>query len=79
MDPAVADQQVGRLDVAVGEAGVPQAADDPQPVVDDPVVDLDLGLAELIAPSKNSKVIRYSRSGVISTIPNGSGLRTPAP
>src|SRR4029453_12766325 len=32
-----------------------------------------------LASSKNSKVIRYSRSGVISTIPNGSGLRTPAP
>jgi hypothetical protein len=43
--PVVADQQVGRLDVAVGQAGVPQLADDPQAVVDDLVVDL--GLAQL--------------------------------
>src|ERR687896_616208 len=39
---AVADQQVGRLDVAVGQPGVPQLADDPQAVVDDGVVDLGL-------------------------------------
>ena len=43
--PAVADQQVGRLDVAVGQPGVPQLADDAQPVVDHLVVDL--GLAQL--------------------------------
>ena len=42
---AVADQQVGRLDVAVGQAGVPQLADDAQAVVDHALVDL--GLAEL--------------------------------
>ena len=42
---AVADEQVGRLDVAVGQAGVPQLADERQAVVDDAVVDL--GLAEL--------------------------------
>ena len=42
---AVADEQVGRLDVAVGQAGVPQLADEQQAVVDDAVVDL--GLAEL--------------------------------
>jgi hypothetical protein len=32
---AVADEQVGRLDVAAGEPGVPQLADDPKAVVDD--------------------------------------------
>ena len=41
---AAADQQVGRLDVTVGEVGVPQLADDGQPLVDDRVVDV--GLAE---------------------------------
>jgi hypothetical protein len=30
----VADQQVGRLDVAVGQPGVPQLADDAEAVVD---------------------------------------------
>jgi hypothetical protein len=43
---AVADQQVGRLDVAVGQAGVPQLADDAQALVDDLLVHL--GLAELL-------------------------------
>jgi hypothetical protein len=42
---AVADQQVGRLDVAVGQPGRPQPPDDGEAVVDHPVVDL--GLAEL--------------------------------
>jgi predicted ATPase len=42
---AVADQQVGRLDVAVGQPGVPQLADDAKAVVDHLVVDL--GLAQL--------------------------------
>jgi hypothetical protein len=42
---AVTDQQVGRLDVAVGQAGVPQLADDRQAIVDHLLVDL--GLAEL--------------------------------
>ena len=41
---AVADQQVGRLDVAVGQPGVPQLADDAQAVVDHALVDL--GVAE---------------------------------
>ena len=75
VDPAVADQQVGRLDVAVGEAG-DQPADDAQPVVDDGLVDL-LQVADLRESSKNSKVIRYSRSGVISTIPKGWGCPGP--
>ena len=44
--PAVADQQVGRLDVAVGQAGVPQLADDAEALVDDRLVHL--GLAELL-------------------------------
>jgi hypothetical protein len=39
---AVTDQQVGRLDVAVGQAGVPQLADDAEAVVDHLVVDLGL-------------------------------------
>ena len=43
---AVADQQVGRLDVAVGQAGVPQLADDAEALVDDRLVHL--GLAELL-------------------------------
>ena len=43
---AVADQQVGRLDVAVGEVGVPQLADDGEALVDDGVVDL--GLTDLL-------------------------------
>ena len=41
---AVADQQVGRFDVAVGKPGIPQLADHCQAVVDDAVVDV--GLAE---------------------------------
>jgi hypothetical protein len=41
----VADQQVGRLDVTVGQVGVPEPADDGQALVDDGVVDL--GLADL--------------------------------
>ena len=45
MHAALADQQVGRLDVAVGQPGVPQLADDAEPVVDHLLVDL--GLAEL--------------------------------
>ena len=45
---AVADQQVGRLDVAVGQAGVPQPPDDPQAVVDHAIGDL--GLAQLHRP-----------------------------
>jgi hypothetical protein len=73
---AVADQQVGRLDVAVGQVGVPELADDGQALVDDGVVDL--GLADLLAPSMNSKTIRYSRSGVSSATPYGSGLGSPA-
>ena len=73
---AVADQQVGRLDVAVGEVRIPEPADDAQPLVDDGVVDL--GLADLSAPSMNSKTIRYSRSGVSSATPYGSGLGRPA-
>ena len=39
------DEQVGRLDVAVGQPGVPQLADQGQSVVDDAVVDV--GVAEL--------------------------------
>jgi hypothetical protein len=39
---AVADHQVGRLDVPMGQAGLPEPADDPQPLVDQVVVDLDL-------------------------------------
>jgi len=42
---AVANQQVGRLDVAVGQAGLPQPPDDSQAVVNDALVDL--GLAQL--------------------------------
>jgi hypothetical protein len=42
---AVADQQVGRLDVAVGQPGLPEPADDLEAVVDDALVDL--GLAQL--------------------------------
>ena len=41
----VAHEQVGRLDVAMGQPGVPQGADERQPVVHDPLVDL--GVAEL--------------------------------
>ena len=37
--------QVGRLDVAVGEAGVPEPADEREALVDDLVVDL--GVADL--------------------------------
>ena len=42
---AVADQQVGRLDVAVGQPRIPQPADDAKAVVDHALVDL--GVAEL--------------------------------
>ena len=41
----VADEQVGRLDVAVGQPDLPHPADDGQPLVDDRVVHL--GLADL--------------------------------
>ena len=39
---AVQDHQVGRLDVAVGQAGVPQPAHHQQSLVDEVVVDLDV-------------------------------------
>jgi hypothetical protein len=42
---ALADQQVGRLDVAVGEVRVPELADNLEALVDDGLVDL--GLADL--------------------------------
>ena len=42
---AVADQQVGRLDVAVGQPGLPQLVDDLQTVIDHALVNL--GLAQL--------------------------------
>jgi hypothetical protein len=42
----MADQQVGRLDVAMGQPGVPELADDAQALVDDLLVDL--GLAEFL-------------------------------
>ena len=41
----VADHQVARFDVAVGDPGVPQLADQPQPLVDHLVADV--GLADL--------------------------------
>ena len=43
---AVAHEQVGRLDVAVREPGVPELADQHEPFVDDVVVDL--GVADLL-------------------------------
>ena len=42
----VLDEQVGRLDVPVGDAGVPELADEGQAFVDDLVVDL--GVADLL-------------------------------
>ena len=42
---AVLHEQVGRLDVAMGDAGVPQLADQREALVDDLVVDL--GVADL--------------------------------
>ena len=42
----VLDEEVGRLDVPVGDAGVPQLADESEPFVDDLVVDL--GVADLL-------------------------------
>ena len=65
---AVADQQVGRLDVAVGQAGVPEPAHEQQSLVDDGRRRPSASPISL-APSKNSVTSRYSRSGVISTIP----------
>jgi hypothetical protein len=47
---AVPDQQVGRLDVAVGQPGRPQPPDDRQAVVDHLVVDG--GLAQLGGPGE---------------------------
>ena len=38
----VTDEQVGRLDVPVGQPGVPQIANEREAVVDDPVVDVGL-------------------------------------
>src|SRR4029453_6139558 len=43
--PTVADEQVGRLDFAGGQAGLPELADDAQAIVDDLIVHF--GLAEL--------------------------------
>ena len=45
---SVADEHVGGLDVAVGEPGLPQLAHDPEPLVDDGVVDL--GFPDLLGP-----------------------------
>ena len=42
--PSVADEQIGRLDVAVGQPAVPQLADQGQPVIDD--LHVDDGVAE---------------------------------
>ena len=42
----VLDQQVGRLDVPVGDTGIPQLADQGKPFVDDLIVDL--GVADLL-------------------------------
>ena len=51
---AVADEQVGRLDVAVGEAGVPQPADDAaSALVDDAVVDR--RVADLLARRRRTR------------------------
>ena len=47
---AVTDQQVGRLDVAVGQSSVPHLANDQQPVVDDLLVDR--GVAQLRRPGE---------------------------
>jgi hypothetical protein len=41
-DMTVLHEEVGRLDVAVGQPGLPEAPDDRQPLVDDGVVDRDL-------------------------------------
>jgi hypothetical protein len=48
--PAVTDQQIGRLDVAVGQTGLPQLPDDGEAVVNDLVVDV--GLTKLGGPGE---------------------------
>ena len=73
---AVADQQVGRLDVAVGQPGLPELADDLEAVVDDLVVDL--GLAELggaVEELGDQQVLAF---GGELDHPVGSGVGRPA-
>ncbi len=72
---AVAHEDVCRLDVAVSDTRIPHRPDQPEPAIDHGVVDV--GFADLLAPSKNSVTRRYSRSGVSSTIPNGAAVRIP--
>ena len=72
----VADEEVGRLDVAVGEPGVPEPAHDQQALVDHLVVDVARHRSPR-APSKNSVTRRYSRSGVSSTIPYDCAVGMP--
>src|SRR4029450_2561723 len=64
---------------AVGQAGVPAAADDPQPVVDDPVVDLDLGLAELLSAVEELKGDQVLALGDDLDDPERLGAADPGP
>ena len=61
---AVADEQVRRLDVAVGEAGVPQSPDDAQAIVDDRLVDGDLAdLLGVVEELSDDEVFPLGRDG----------------
>jgi hypothetical protein len=72
----VADQQVGRLDVAVGQPGVPQPPDDPKAVVDHGLVDL--GLAQLHGAVEELGDQQVLPLGGQSRNPWGLGLGRPA-
>ena len=49
VDVAIPRHQVGGLDVAMGQAGVPQRAHDLEPFVDDVDIDVDGGVTDLAA------------------------------
>ena len=72
----VADQDVGRLDVAVGHPRHPHPVDDLQRVVDQGLVDLDV--ADLLASLQELGDQHVLRLGVSSTNPSDLAVGIPA-
>ena len=73
---AVLDEEVGRLDVPMGDAGIPELADEGKAFVDDLVVDL--GVADLLGAIEELRDEQVLRSGVSSTIPTDRAVGSPA-
>jgi len=67
---AILHQEIGRLQVAMGQPGIPQPADDSQTLIDD--------LRPHFRLIDNSVTIMYSRPGMICTTPSGFGDGRPA-